>query len=63
MSPTSTIEPYTRGFYTNGADWESQQAIDRNYRENHARLVALKDEYDPANLFRLNTNIKPSTDA
>ena len=59
----ATIEPHTRGFYTNGADFETQQAIDRNYRDNHSRLVALKDQYDPGNLFRLNTNIKPSGSA
>ena len=59
----STIEPYTKGFYTNGADFETQQAIDQNYRDNHSRLVALKDQYDPGNLFRLNTNIKPSGSA
>ena len=28
--------------------------------ERYARLVALKDKYDPDNLFRLNQNIKPS---
>ena len=27
--------------------------------EDYKRLVALKDEHDPDNLFRLNQNIKP----
>jgi berberine-like enzyme len=29
----------------------------------HERLVALKDAYDPENLFRLNNNIRPSRTA
>jgi FAD/FMN-containing dehydrogenase len=31
--------------------------------ETYRRLVALKDEYDPTNLFRLNQNIAPGTEA
>ena len=56
-----SVEPYTRGFYTNDLEPEhSAQAVNENYRENYDRLVQVKNRYDPTNLFRLNANIEPS---
>jgi len=39
---------------------EGNQLIRKAFGENYERLVALKNEYDPTNLFRLNQNIKPT---
>jgi FAD/FMN-containing dehydrogenase len=39
---------------------EGQRLMRDAYGENYGRLVSLKDEYDAANLFRLNQNIKPT---
>jgi FAD/FMN-containing dehydrogenase len=33
------------------------------YGGNYERLLALKGKYDPTNLFRLNQNIKPPSEA
>jgi FAD/FMN-containing dehydrogenase len=55
------IEPHTHGFYVNDLELDtSLQQIRENYRENHARLVAVKNRYDPTNLFRLNANVLPT---
>jgi FAD/FMN-containing dehydrogenase len=52
------MEPHMAGFYTN-LNQESEQKTWGNYGPNYPRLVELKKQYDPGNLFRLNANIKP----
>ena len=52
------LEPHTRGFYTNEVADEAQTVVNANYQGNFDRLLKVKDEYDPTNLFRLNANIR-----
>ena len=54
------VAPHTRGFYTNDVFEETQEEINANYRGNYARLLEIKQKYDPTNLLRLNANIKPA---
>jgi hypothetical protein len=54
------ILPHTDGFYTNDVVDETQKQIDENYLGNYPRLLKLKNQYDPTNLFRLNANVVPS---
>ena len=55
------LEPFTYGFYANDDDIElTAQEIASNYRKNLERLVAVKNRYDPSNLFRLNANVAPT---
>ena len=50
------------GMYLNfpGFMEEGQDLMRDAFGENYERLVALKNEYDPTNVFRLNQNIKPT---
>jgi hypothetical protein len=56
----ATVAPYTRGFYTNDLSDEFQAAVNKNYAGNYERLVQIKNQYDPTNLFRLNANVVPT---
>jgi hypothetical protein len=38
---------------------EGQERVQASYRHNYARLTEVKAKYDPANLFKVNQNIKP----
>ena len=55
-----TLAPFTHGFYINNAMDENVDGVRETFRGNYDRLVALKNQYDPTNLFHLNTNIEPT---
>ena len=56
------VSPHvTSGVYMNFTSDTGDERVRSTFGpEKYARLVALKDKYDPANMFRLNANIKPS---
>ena len=50
----------TGGGYVNFLTDDEAERVRASYGENHARLQSAKCRYDPANLFRMNLNIKPA---
>jgi FAD/FMN-containing dehydrogenase len=57
----AAVEPFASGVYVNALGDEGPAGIWRAYgADKLARLAALKDRYDPGNVFHLNHNIRPS---
>ena len=56
------LSPFASGGYIHAVADEGQAGTLRAYnREKLARLTALKDRYDPENVFHLNQNIQPGS--
>jgi len=56
----SALHPHSAGgAYVNMMMQEGDERIRTSYGKNYARLAKIKKRYDPANLFRVNQNIKP----
>jgi FAD/FMN-containing dehydrogenase len=55
------LHPHSAGgAYVNFMMDEGEDRVRASYRGNYERLVAVKNRYDPQNLFRVNQNIKPT---
>jgi FAD/FMN-containing dehydrogenase len=55
------LHPYSAGgAYVNFMMDEGQERVQASFRDNYARLAAIKSKYDPTNLFRVNQNIRPA---
>ena len=55
----TAMQPFSSGgVYVNYLGNEGEERISAAYGTNFGRLVALKNKYDPMNLFRFNQNIR-----
>jgi FAD/FMN-containing dehydrogenase len=58
------LHPYSAGgAYVNFMMDEGEDRVKATYKGNYERLVAIKNKYDPDNLFRVNQNIGPTRKA
>jgi hypothetical protein len=54
------LHPFSEGGgYVNMIMDEGEERVKAAYRDNYDRLASVKAKYDPANLFRINQNIRP----
>ena len=57
----AAVAPFaTGGVYVNFMTQDEEERVRAAYGGHYDRLVQLKAKYDPANLFRMNQNIRPS---
>ena len=57
----AAMRPFSTGaVYVNNLGDEGEDRVRAAYGPNYQKLVALKNKYDPTNLFRLNQNIRPT---
>ena len=57
----AALDPFARGQYVNTLSDEGAEGVRRAYPPDKlARLTALKNKFDPENVFHLNHNIRPS---
>ena len=57
----AALDPFAQGQYVNTLADEGADGVRRAYPPDKlGRLTALKDKYDPKNVFHLNHNIRPS---
>jgi FAD/FMN-containing dehydrogenase len=58
------VHPHSAGgAYVNFMMEEGHDRIRASFRDNYERLAAIKSQYDPMNLFRVNQNIRPAVAA
>lgn len=59
----AALRPFSTGaVYVNNLGDEGEDRVKAAYGPNYRRLVEVKNEYDPTNMFCLNQNIKPKAD-
>jgi berberine-like enzyme len=54
------LRPYASGVYANFLSDEGAAGVETAYGDRLTRLTALKDRFDPLNVFRMNANIPPT---